>query len=62
MPEEKDLKNWEPTENMGKDVKDTNQLSGWANPQTSAEKSKNSLTQHKVEAPDKKNLGGLNKL
>jgi hypothetical protein len=57
-----DYKNWEPTESMGKDVKDTKVLDGWATPMTAAQKDTNKLGSHMVEGPKKENLGGLNKL
>lgn len=58
----KDYKNWEPTESMGKDVKDTKVLDGWATPMTAAQKDTNQTVQRKVEGPKRENLGGLNKL
>jgi len=62
MPEEIDYKNWEATESMGKDVKDTKVLQGWATAMTPSQKETNETKQNNQASPVKKNLGGNNKL
>lgn len=53
----KNLRSMAVTTGMGKDVKDTSQLSGQVS-QTKAWKEKNSTTQYETSAPDPGPLGG----